>query len=235
MRLRSHHAPLLPAAILTCAFLAAAPPLAAADFAFGGSAGTLGVGVELTAGIAPQLHLRVGAHAGSYDDRREASDIEYDATARVRAGTARLDWHPGGRAFRLSAGAVFNDNEVEAESRTPASGLYEIGDVLVPAALLGSLRGDVEWDPVAPYAGIGFGNPLAPGRRWRLGLDLGVVFQGEPDVTLTPIIPAGSPLANPVARALLDIELAKEERDLEDEAADYDLYPVVVLGVSYRF
>ncbi len=228
-------APLLVFAILTLGTLATAPRLAAAELALGAGAGTLGVGVELTAGLAPQLHLRLGAHAGSYDDRREASDIEYDATARVRAGTALLDWHPGGGAFRLSAGAVYNSNEVEAESRTPPSGLYEIGDVLVPAALLGSLRGNVEWDPVAPYAGLGFGNPLAPGRRWHVGLDLGVVFQGEPDVTLTPVIPAGSPLNNPAARALLDIELTKEERDLEDEAADYDLYPVVALGVSYRF
>ncbi len=233
--MRAPAARLLLGLVLAGAPLAAAPPLAAADFALAARAGTLGAGVELTAGLASQLDVRLGAHGGSYSERREASDVEYDATAEVRAATALLDWHPGGRAFRLTAGAVWNGNEVEGESLAPASGLYEIGDVLVPAALLGTLAGRVEWDPVAPYAGFGFGNPLAPGRAWRLALDFGVVFQGEPEVTLTPRLPPGSPLQNPVARALLEIELDKEERDLEEEFADFDLYPVVALGVSYRF
>jgi hypothetical protein len=208
----------------------------AAEVAIGGTAGTLGLGVEATVGIAPQLQVRVGAHGGAYDDQREASDIEYDATARVRAGTVLVDWHPGGGVFRVTGGAVYNGNEVEGESVTPASGVYVIGGVPVPAALVGRLRGKVEWDPVAPYAGFGWGNPLAAGRRWRVGLDLGVIFQGEPDVTLTPLFPPGSPLAsNPAARALLDMQLAKEERELEDELSDYDLYPAVSFGISYRF
>src|SRR5687767_4794271 len=91
---------LLPGLALAAASFAAASPLAAADFAIGARAGTLGAGVELTAGLARQLDLRVGAHGGSYSERREASDVEYDATADVRAATALLDWHPGGRAFR---------------------------------------------------------------------------------------------------------------------------------------
>lgn len=234
MRLRRPH--LAVAALALGSTVLATPPLAAAELALGASAGTLGAGVELTAGLARQLNLRLGAHGGSYDDRREASDIEYDATARVRAGTALLDWHPGARSFRLTAGAFWNGNEVEGESLPPASGFYEIGDLPVPVALLGTLEGKVEWETVAPYVGLGFGNAVAPGRAWRVVLDLGVVLQGEPEVTLTPVFSPGSPLeTNPVARALLEIALAEEERELEDELADFDLYPVVALGVTYRF
>ncbi len=207
----------------------------AADFAVGGNVGTLGLGAELTAGLGPQVNLRVGAHAGSYDDRRVADDIEYDATADVRAGTALLDWHLGGSSFRLSGGAVFNGNEVEGESLRPASGFYQIGDAQVPVALLGTLRGKVEWDSVAPYAGLGFGNPFGGDGGWSFALDLGVIFQGEPQVTLTPVFSPGSPLDNPVGRALLRIQLDEEERNLEEEFADFDLYPVVSFGVSYRF
>ena len=215
--------------------LALAMPASAADLAVGGRVGTLGLGVELTARLGTQVNLRVGAHAGSYDDRRVADDIEYDATAEVRAGTALLDWHPGGGSFRLSGGAVFNGNEVEGESLPPASGFYEIGDVQVPAALLGRLEGRVEWDSVAPYAGLGFGNPLGGDGGWSFGLDLGVIFQGEPQVTLTPVFAPGSPLDNPVGRALLRTQLDAEERNLEEEFADFDLYPVLAFGVSYRF
>jgi hypothetical protein len=63
-----------------------------------------------------------------------------------------------------------------------------------------------------------------------------VIFQGKADVTLIPIIPANSPInTTPGAREALDILLRREEQDLEDEAADYDLYPVVAIGLSYRF
>ena len=207
----------------------------AADFAVGGQVGTLGLGVELTAGLGPQVNARLGGHFGSHDDRRVADDIEYDATADVRAGKALLDWHPGGGSFRLSGGAVFNGNEVEGESLPPASGFYEIGDVQVPVALLGTLRGQVEWDSVAPYAGLGFGNPFGGDGGWSFAFDLGVIFQGEPQVTLTPIFSPGSPLDNPVGRALLRTQLDEEERNLEEEFSDFDLYPVLAFGVSYRF
>lgn len=210
-------------------------PAGATDFAVGGQVGTLGLGAELTVGLGPQVNARLGGHFGSYDDRRVADDIEYDATAEVRAGTALLDWHPGGGSFRLSGGAVFNGNEVEGESLPPASGFYEIGDVQVPVALLGTLRGKVEWDSVAPYAGLGFGNPFGGDGGWSFGLDLGVIFQGEPQVTLTPVFSPGSPLDTPVGRALLRTQLDEEERNLEEEFSDFDLYPVVSFGVSYRF
>ena len=105
----------------------------------------------------------------------------------------------------------------------------------VPVALLGTLRGQVEWDSVAPYAGLGFGNPFGGDGGWSFALDLGVIFQGEPQVTLTPVFSPGSPLDNPVGRALLRTQLDEEERNLEEEFSDFDLYPVLAFGVSYRF
>jgi len=62
-----------------------------------------------------------------------------------------------------------------------------------------------------------------------------VIFQGEPQVTLTPVFAPGSPLDNPVGRALLRTQLDAEERNLEEEFSDFDLYPVLAFGVSYRF
>ncbi len=214
--------------------LAAAPGHAAVAIA--GKAGTLGAGVELTAGLSPQLNARLGVNGYSYSDRREVSEIEYDGEAKLRTGTVLLDWHPGGRGFRLTGGAVYNDTTFEARSLPPASGIYEIGDVPVPASLVGTLDATAEFDPVVPYAGLGWGNAVATNKRVGFFIDLGVIFQGKADVTLTPNIPANSPInTTPGAREALDILLRREEQDLEDEAADYDLYPVVSIGLSYRF
>jgi hypothetical protein len=205
-----------------------------AQVAIAAKAGTLGAGAELTAGVARNLDVRVGFGAYTYSDRRVASDIEYDGEARLRTATALLDWHPWGGSFRLTAGALYDATKIEGTSVPSPSGTYDIGGVAVPAALVGTLHGRLDFDPVVPYVGLGWGNPL---RSSRLGffLDLGVVFPGSPSAKLTPDIPPGSPLQNPAARALLDAQLAREERDIEREVADYDEYPVLALGLSYRF
>jgi len=221
------------AAALLC--LLSSGPADAADVALGGKAGTLGLGVELTVGLGRQWNTRLSANGFNYSDRREASDIEYDAEARLRSLTALLDFHPGGRGFRLTAGAVWNGTKVEGSSLPPASGFYDIGGVRVPVAILGTLDAEADFDPVVPYLGLGWGNAVGPNQKVGFSFDLGAVFQGEADVELTPDLPPGSPIDTPLARQALQILLDREESDIEDEAAEYDIYPVVSIGVTYRF
>lgn len=215
--------------------LLALPAGARAEVGIAGTAGTLGLGVELTVGGPGPLQGRLGIHGYEYSDRREASGIEYDGEASLRTATALLDWHPGSRGFRLTGGLVYNSTEITGSSLPPASGVYDIGGVLVPADLLGTLDGEVDFDPVVPYAGLGWGRAPGSGSGFGVSLDLGVIFQGEGEVTLTPVIPAGSPLNDPIARQALQILIEREEQDLQDDIADYDMYPVVSLGISYRF
>jgi hypothetical protein len=228
---------LITGAVLAAALFLSLPGQAQEDsrVALGAKAGTLGAGVELTVGLGRQVNTRLGLNAYSYSERREASDIEYDGEAKLRNATALLDWHPGGRGFRLTGGVAYNDTEIHGESLRPASGVYNIGGVPVPASLVGHLEGTIDFDPLVPYAGLGWGNAVRGGGPWGFSLDLGVVFQGEGDVTLTPVIPANSPLNDPIARQLLAIQLEREAQDIEEDIADYDLYPVVALGVTYRF
>jgi hypothetical protein len=226
----------LKAAGLTALLLACAASPGAAEVALGAKAGTLGAGAELTVGLSPQLNTRLGVNGFDYSDRREASDIEYDAEASLRTATALLDWHPGGHGFRLTGGVVYNGTEVTGNSLPPASGFYDLGGVPVPVGILGTLDAKADFDPVVPYAGLGWGNAVAEGKKLGFFVDLGVIFQGEADVELTPNLPANSPInTTPGARDALEILLAREERDLENEASDYDLYPVVSIGLTYRF
>jgi hypothetical protein len=225
----------IPAGAGALLFLLTALP-GRAQVAIAGKAGSLGLGLELTVGVSPQVNARLGANGFNYtDNHREISGIEYDATARLRTATALLDWHPGGHGFRLSGGLVYNGTRIEGTSLPPASGLYDIGGVPVPVALVGTLSGKIDFNPTVPYVGLGWGNAVAPGKKVGFYADAGVMFQGRGRVTLTPNIPAGSPLNNPTARAALDILLRREESDIENKVADYTVYPVVSLGLSYRF
>lgn len=210
---------------------------AGADVAIGARASTLGVGAELTVGLTPQLNGRVGIGGFNYtDERREVSDIEYDAEARLRNATALLDWHPGGRGFRLTAGVVWNGTEVEGNSLPPASGSYDIGGVLVPVEILGTLDAEADFDPVVPYVGLGWGNAVRTDQKLGFSFEIGAMFAGEADIELTPRLPADSPIAtNPLARQALQILLDREEADWEEEVAEYDIYPVVSIGLTYKF
>ncbi|MEA2601864.1 MAG: hypothetical protein QOF89_2856 [Acidobacteriota bacterium] len=223
--------------VLFGVLLLAASAAARAEMAITAKAGTLGGGVELTVGLSPQVNVRLGGNAFDYTDNdREVSGIFYDATAHLRTAEALLDFHPGGRSFRLSAGAIYNDTKVDGSSLPPASGSYDIGGVAVPVSIVGTLDGKIDFNPVVPYVGIGWGNAVGPGRRVRFAADLGVVFQGKGNVTLTPLLPADSPLnTNPVARQAFQILIDREERDIEQDVADYTAYPVISVGVSYRF
>lgn len=219
---------------ISMAALLAAP--AWGQVALGGKAGSLGLGLELTVGLSPQWNARFGVNGFNYtDDHRRVSQIEYDATAKLRTATALLDWHPGGSGFRLSGGLVYNDTRIDAHSLVPASGIYDIGGVPVPVALVGTLDGRIDFDPVVPYLGIGWGNAVAPDSKVGFFFDAGAMFQGKGKVKLTPNIPPGSPLNNPTARAALEILLQREENDIENDVADYTVYPVVAIGLTYRF
>ena len=224
-----------PGAIAALFCLLTSAPANAADVAIGGKGGTLGLGIELTIGLSQQWNTRFGVNGFDYSDHREASDIEYDAEAQLRTAAALLDFHPGGHGFRLTAGAIWNGTKVEGSSLQPDSGFYDIGGVRIPADILGTLDADAEWDPFAPYVGLGWGNAVGANQKVGFSFDIGAVFQGEADVELTPVLPADSPINTPGARQALQILLDREEADIEDEAGDYDIYPVVSIGVTYRF
>ena len=208
-------------------------PVPAQSVAIGGRAGTLGIGPEVTFRLGAGFHLR-GSLAGlDHDDSYDETGIVYDADLELRNAAVLLDWHPGGRAFRLTAGAVWNDTELLATAPLEELLRREIPNLPPLDFDAGTLRGTATVDPVGPYLGFGFGNPFGRG-RWSIALDLGAVYHGEPDVelvadTMIPIalIPGG--------REALERELAEEEQALREEVEDYTFLPVVSISIGFRF
>jgi len=188
--------------------------------------GTLGAGLEVTHYFTPVLSGRLGLNKFSYDFSQADDGIDYDYELDLSTVSALLDWHPAEGSFYLSAGIFNNANELSSVAK-PA-GSYTIGNTTYPAATVGKLRGQVDFDNPAGYLGIGWGNAYdhTAGLGWAF--DLGVLFQGSPEVQLT----ADSPLAGDPA---FQADLAREEKELEDELSNYEYYPVVSFGISYQF
>ena len=195
--------------------------------ALGAKASTLGLGADGIARINNNLNARLGVQAFTYDISGTESGVDYDADLKLFSGLLTADWFPASGSFRISAGALINDNKLEMTGR-PANGTYTIGDTTYTAAEVGTLNGTVDFNTLAPYLGVGWGNPFTAGGRWSFTCDIGVVFQGSPEVSYT----VDGTLAND---ATFLAELRQEKQELEDELDNYKYYPMLAVGVNYRF
>lgn len=199
----------------------------AGENGIGFKASTLGAGFEYERNFSDNFGMRFGVNYFQFDSDFTAGDIHYDSSVDLQSASGLIDWYPMSGAFRVSGGVFYNGNEATFTS-TPATPVT-IGEMVYPPGLVGTLNGKVTFNTAAPYLGIGWSS----GRENREGLsiafDLGVLFQGDPDIEEYY---ATGPLAgNPKFQAELEREVAL----IEDELEPYKYYPVVSLTLTYRF
>ena len=163
--------------------------------ALGGRASSLGLGGEITVSLLPRLNARAGYYTFSFGRSGEEVDleIEYDVDLTLQSLSGMLDWYPFGGGFRLSTGAVLNQNEVGLIITPTAE--YTIGTKTYTSADLGILTGTIDFDKLAPYVGIGWGNAVGEGKRLGVVFDIGGMYQNSPHVALkaTGLIAPESP------------------------------------------
>jgi len=217
---------------LTCFLLISTPHVGSASESLGVAvkAGTLGVGAEISTPLLPNTRLRGGLNYLSYEFDSTLSDIDYEFEPEYNSASLVLDVHPFSGAFFISGGAYFNNNSVGV------TGTIDRG--VVPAdysqyaflADLVSISGDVEFNPIAPYAGIGWrSNSNSSG--WGFALELGVLYQGAPDVKNLRV---NAPID---VNSIDDVQrfLAEQEQEIEDELDWFEFYPVASAMLTYHF
>lgn len=213
---------LIAAVLLPCGVAGAAFE----EWAIGAKAGTLGLGGEITTNLAPDVHLRGSIQWFELDFDVEFDDIDYDVNVDLLNPLLLIDWYPFAGDFRISAGALFNGTEIDLEATSAEP--IEIGDSVYRPDEFGSIRGESDFDDIAPYIGIGFGNHLSQDRHWGFSTDMGVAFIGSPNVDLRVTGPFAD---NP----LLLADLEEEEREIEDDLDKFRFYPVLSFTLYYRF
>lgn len=200
-------------------------------FAIGPSVGTTGLGINLNYSLTDAFGLRLGYNHFDYDTDFDDTDVSYDAEFDKDSISLLLDWHPGNGSFRITAGAyTHSDNGVSVVATPTASGTYTFNGRDYSANDIESISGDAGFNKTTPYLGIGWGNlTRAPG--FSMMLDIGVQFQDSPDIRLG-VQGCGLPAA---ACDRLNRDLQVEVDELKDEAEDFEFWPVLNLGVYYRF
>ena len=200
-------------------------------WAWGGVAGgvkvgTLGPGIEASGYLNDYLSLRVGGHYLNYSYEGTESDVEYDIDLELNTLMGVVDFHPFTNQFRITAGLILNNNELELEG-TPDDPT-EIGDTEYSPVQIGTLTGSATFNHLAPYVGIGYGNPVRDNAPISFMFDIGIMFQGSPDVDLAADGTASGD-------AGFEADLQEEEDDAQEEADKFKIYPVISFGVAFYF
>ena len=194
---------------------------------FGVHASTLGLGAEFNFTANPYLVVRLDYnYYNDYSYATTKDQIDYDAHLHLKNYGAALDWHPMAGMFLVSLGLFKDDNDIDAVAQTSSS--YVINGHNYPASLIGNLDGHITFNTWAPYAGVGWNTLGSIDKGLGFELGLGVFYQGSPKVSLQ----ASGPIAS-VPGANRDVLV--EQQRLQEDWNNYKYYPVVNLGLMFRF
>lgn len=218
------------AVLLTLTLLSGTGALAENNnFWVGVKAGTLGLGIEGSWRALPWFDVRGGISQFTYDDDGSQAGVNYNGELSLDnyylTGNFRFPMSP----FRMTLGAFSNGNQLDLVSQDMP--FYEIGDIVYTPDEVGTLQSTTSFESVAPYLGAGFDFSIAD--RFGIALDFGVLWQGDPVVTLTS---DGSLVTDPSpAGDIFRDQLESERQQLENEVEDFKAYPVISLGFNFNF
>lgn len=221
------------AASLCCVFSSYASadslkdPVNPMPWSFGVTAGTLGVGAEVSFPIYGDFVFRVN---GSYIDLESGwfisslDQYHFNATGTFAGGI--LDYHPFGNGWRGSVGVRYVDIELKGVA---ANGIQFDGS-WYSTSEVGKVTATVHnSNPVAPYLGFGYDATVYSSDNWgvNLGFDLGAMYIGEPNVSVkTAITPPYPYFASDVAAGTATIK---------DHIRNFDFYPVGMFSARLDF
>jgi hypothetical protein len=197
----------------------ATPARAQKGLAAGAHAGTLGPGLEVVTGVLPSLNVRVIGNYLPYSISAEVNDLDvavaYDADLQLLSFGALADWFPFANQIRATAGLVYNRNNAAATIRPIED--YEMNGRVFAPDRVGDLSAEVDYkSSIAPYLGVGLGNPLT--RRVSFVLDLGVMYTSAPAVRMS-----GNGMIAPTAQ---------QAPELEEGVSSFQWWPVLNLGFN---
>ncbi len=197
-------------------------------FAITPKIGTQGIGLDGVVRINDYLRLRGGGNYLTYSGNHEINDIDYEYDASIANGNTFVDYHPFASGFRITGGAFYGPDELEVTSNPITS--LTIGNASYTPSEIGTMKAKVETGDISPYAGIGYSDVFTANganRHWFLEADLGVKFN---DITSTASS-TGTLSNDPTFNA----DLQREKNKVQDEFDILEYYPILNIGVTYKF
>ncbi len=200
--------------------------------------GTLGVGVDYEHFFNKKHALRFNPNYFKYTkNNKEIKGITYDAKLTLKSAGIIYDYHPWEGAFRLSLGAYYDGNKLDATAYKKSGQTVTFGNKTYEIQGSATIDATVDFKKFAPYVGIGWSSPEKTG--WHLTADIGVMYVGSPKVSYT----ATGNYVDPITGNTVDItndptfkaNIEKEKNEIYDKMKKYKWYPVLSIGITKKF
>jgi hypothetical protein len=209
------------------------------SYAVGFRAGTLGMGVELATPLAGRINLRSGFNFFAFTDPFSIDGVNYNARLRLQSSQTTLDWFIGG--FHISPGFLYFKSSMSAPTSVGPGQTFVLGTQTFLNSVDDPVNGTssvIYPRTFSPLLLIGFGN-LLPRRGGHLSLpvEAGVAYTGPPQISValngTACTTEGC--VNFAQNADAQKFLKQEIQILNEDLKHYPVYPIVSLGLAYRF
>jgi hypothetical protein len=181
-----------------------------------GQVGTTGFTLGYAEHLNNYVNVRADASFFNYSRDIKAGGVDYKGKLKFSNVGVYADYFPVGQ-FRLTGGLLIGDDKVTAHGTS--SGGNDIPEGEWAAAQLKTKK-------VRPYLGLGWGLGKQAGKGLSFTADVGVAY-GKFKTNYS--------VSEGLADYWGDDRVAQERHDLDSKVNDLKWYPVVRLGLSYKF
>ncbi len=171
------------------------------------------------------------------DTTFEMDDLTYTIGVETDVAGLALDFYPfkRGSVFHFTFGGYYTNFLISTHAWIKDTQTFDVGGETLTVDGRVDAYGEIEWDsPIAPYLGIGFDATLFAGIT--LGLDLGVLYTGSPDISLTysgTVDDGGSTVD--IHTLIDEADIHEQTKEIEDDLMAVEFLPMIKLSLGIRF
>jgi hypothetical protein len=205
--------------------------------------GSFGVGLAAAVRVHEKVNIRgqFNFFSFSHDFENTDDNITFNGDLKMRSINAYVDYFPFGGGFHISPMfQLSNTSKVTLASTIAGGKTFDVDDVSYMSSPSNPVKvaGGVSLKSGKPGVVLGWGN-IAGHRRVTVPFELGVVFSSAPVATMsftgTICQTNGSNCRDAGNDATFQSRVRAEEADLNDTIKPFRFYPVLTLGVGFRF
>ena len=209
------------------------------SYAVGFTGSTLGAGFQIATPLAGRINLRYGFNLVEFTDPFSIDGIDYHAGIHLKSSQTTLDWFFG--PFHVSPGILYLKNNMSAPASVGPGRTFVLGTQTFLNSVDDPVTGSssvIYPRTISPMLLIGYGNVLPrTGQHLSFPVEVGFAYTGAPEINLnlngTACVPKGCVTFSQSTDA--QGSLKQEIQILNDDLKHYSVFPIVSVGLAYRF
>jgi hypothetical protein len=204
---------------------------------------TLGVGAEVAARVTHRANVRAGFNVLGYSRTFTKDGIPYDGHLDFRTVEGHFDFFPWGGRFHVSPGILgYIGDPITAHASIPGGQSFTLGGVTFYSDTTNPTHGSgkIDFNGAAPMITFGWGN-LVPRshKHFSVPVEFGIAFQGSAKSTLNlagnVCTSSGVNCRDAATDPTVQTQILSEQNKLNNSMSFFQVYPVISVGVGYKF